>query len=807
MVRAAIILCCCSLFVFNTSSAYSQEKSKPKTEESKPKAEEKKDLVDEILAGHSYHGDAFNEGPRQKAYLMGGTGNVSFPVTTQSKLAQAFINQGIGQLHGFWELEAERSFRHAAALDDKCAMAFWGAALACVRNRERARGFIAKAVKLKDKVTKREQMYIDALNKYLKRSLEEKEKKSDTTDTKRKRSREYLKNLESIVMAFPNDLEAKAFVAHRIWQNAREGVPIASYLATDALLKDIYEKQPLHPAHHYSIHLWDYRKPENALRSAAHCGPAAPSIAHMWHMPGHIYSRLKRYEDAVYQQEASARVDHAHMIRDQVMPDEIFNFAHNNEWLIRNLVFIGRVHDAVSLAKNMIELPQHPRYNTLEKRSGSAAYGRRRLLQALREYELYEQSIALCQSPYLAINGNAVEANKTMRLLACSAVMKNDQRTVNRCVEKVKRQIAGREKLIERSQKQVDELQKKLKAANAKKQKTDDLKAELKEVKSKLSKAKRLKTQLEKTQQAIDGYRALVAKKYKDALAQLRKTGGEDACWMAEIEFLAAKDDAERKKALANLEKQVKRRNNQVLPLARQIFALYKAGKKSEAKAAFKKLRETSTSIDLDIPVFNRLEPIAVEFGYGKKWLGEPVIAADTGFRPKLDSLGPFRWTPPTAPEWALKDNGGKVYSSKDYRGRPYIMIFYLGGSCVHCAEQLAAFSPRLKDFQDTGIDIIAVSIDNTKGLIESVNDNSVEMKIPLIPNEDLSVFKKFRVYDDFEKLPLHGTFLIDGKGKVRWQDISYEPFMDHNFLLIESKRLLDQDKLNQSTILSKIKP
>src|SRR5205085_8657650 len=26
-------------------------------------------------AGHSYHGEVFDEGPRQKAYLMGGTGN------------------------------------------------------------------------------------------------------------------------------------------------------------------------------------------------------------------------------------------------------------------------------------------------------------------------------------------------------------------------------------------------------------------------------------------------------------------------------------------------------------------------------------------------------------------------------------------------------------------------------------------------------------------------------------------------------------------------------------------------------------
>ena len=34
--------------------------------------------------GHSNHGEAFNKGPRQAAYLMGTTSNVSFPITTDS---------------------------------------------------------------------------------------------------------------------------------------------------------------------------------------------------------------------------------------------------------------------------------------------------------------------------------------------------------------------------------------------------------------------------------------------------------------------------------------------------------------------------------------------------------------------------------------------------------------------------------------------------------------------------------------------------------------------------------------------------
>ena len=59
---------------------------------------------------------------------MGGTGDIHFPVTSKNPLVQKFIEQGIGQLHGFWYVEAERSFRQAAALDPNCGIAYWGMA-------------------------------------------------------------------------------------------------------------------------------------------------------------------------------------------------------------------------------------------------------------------------------------------------------------------------------------------------------------------------------------------------------------------------------------------------------------------------------------------------------------------------------------------------------------------------------------------------------------------------------------------------------------------------------------------------------
>jgi peroxiredoxin len=166
------------------------------------------------------------------------------------------------------------------------------------------------------------------------------------------------------------------------------------------------------------------------------------------------------------------------------------------------------------------------------------------------------------------------------------------------------------------------------------------------------------------------------------------------------------------------------------------------------------------------------------------------------GERPDLDSLGPFRWRPSPAPSWVLEDAEGTRRASSEFHGRPHVVIFYLGIGCLHCTEQLQAFAPKMKEFEEAGISMIAISTDNQEDLKASIEgyDKEGGMPIPLVSNAALDVFKEFRVYDDFENQPLHGTFLIDGDGMVRWQDISYEPFMDPTFVLNEAKRLLSHD-------------
>lgn len=739
--------------------------------EKKPAAPEEQ--PEAILEGHSNHGEVFNEGPRQAATLIDGVGEVHFEVTTQSEEARAFVLQGIAQLHGFWYFESERSFRQAAMLDPDCAIAYWGMAMSNRKTSKRAQGFIKNAMDRKDKASKREQMYIEAFDEYI-------NAKSETKEEKTKRATKYITRLDDLLIAHPEDLEAKAFLCEFLWSARRDGFDMPSYVAINSMIQDVLDKQPLHPIHHYRIHLWDGKKPENALESAANCGPAAPAIAHMWHMPGHIYSKLKRYHDAVYQQEASARVDHRHMMQDRVLPDQIHNFAHNNEWCIRNMIHIGRVSDAIELAKNMIQLPKHPKYNTSS--SGSFKYGRERLLDVLRTFQLHDLIVQYGQSPWLAVSDGDKDGLKIRRYLASSYVALGNREKA----ETLKTQLQTELNAEQAKQKEAGDKAEK-EAQEAKKDENEIAKAR----KTAEDKLKSSISDLQKAIQEIDGRLAVADGKLEEALELFKKAGGVPLEEQITMMLAAGKTED----AVKKIADHVRTNKNEVRLLAAQIEALWAAGQKDEAKAAFEKLREISSTIDLQIPVFQRLTPIATELGFDAKWTLPYATPDDLGARPKLASLGPFRWQPVAAPAWSLPDVENKTRSLDDYRGKPVVVIFYLGAGCLHCAEQLQKFAPKTEEFRKAGYEVVAISTDRQKVLGMASKDLEVGFPFPLVADHELNIFKKYRCYDDFEKQALHGTFVIDGGGRIRWQDISYEPFMDADFVLQEANRLLQQDQ------------
>ncbi|HEX4071167.1 MAG TPA: peroxiredoxin family protein [Planctomycetaceae bacterium] len=795
-----------------------------------------------LLPGHSHYGEEFNQGPRQKAYLMGGTGDVHFAVSSKNPLVQKFIEQGIGQLHGFWFSEAERSFRQAARLDPNCGIAYWGMAQAAQLNPARAAQFAAEAVRHKTGLSERERMYIDAL----------------TNDS----------GYRALMAKYPDDLEAKAFEIWRLFpKGSATGAAVGDLDYAMGLAHTILRVNPMHPIHHAVIHIADStNRYRSGLESAAKSGDSAPSIGHMWHMPAHIYTPLKRYAEAAWQLEASLRTENARAMHDHVVPYHVDLYAHSNEWLVRMLLHLGRVRDARRVAKEMIDMPRHPLFNALEppaevgKRKGtkgknedeaaaaddsaqeqpheshgtSAFYGRERLMQVLQRFELWDELIEDCNSGYLEMTHLPAEQGKLRASLGIAYYCSND-------LQKGDQELAALRQLRDeqrtQSQTALEEASRRpeLERASA--------------VGAVQTRFGRPLSRLDSQIAQLESYRAIVAGFFLSRGRLLVYLGllvvGEAALfWFLRRRMLTAiltavgavlvagwlfychlalvnlpsnatnvdfavvtrkqLDVGDFEQAEWSARQFASERPHQVRPQANLVEVLYQAGKKAEARDEFETLRELAGTADLDTPPLARLAPIAREFGLPTDWrLPQKIQQALAGRRP-LPSLGPFEWRPWFAPDWKLTDSEGRVHTLSEYRGKPVVLLFFLGRGCLHCQQQLAAFAKKADQYKEAGLTVIAISTDDQAGIKKSLADlvpkqvnagRSTGGAFPylMLADPDSTAFRSYGAYDDFEQISLHGTFLVDTKGFVRWNDVSFEPFLDAGFLLTEAKRLLSR--------------
>jgi alkyl hydroperoxide reductase subunit AhpC len=104
--------------------------------------------------------------------------------------------------------------------------------------------------------------------------------------------------------------------------------------------------------------------------------------------------------------------------------------------------------------------------------------------------------------------------------------------------------------------------------------------------------------------------------------------------------------------------------------------------------------------------------------------------------------------------------------------------------------QQLQVFGKEVESLRKLGTEVVAISTDDldaTRAL--KANADGVKFPMPLLPDPKLELFKAYRSFDDFEGQPLHGTFLLDAEGRVRYQRISAEPFLDVDFIKAEAAR------------------
>ncbi len=336
-----------------------------------------------ILAklGHSQHGEAFDTGPREKPWPIAGIGVAHFPITTNNPEVQRWFDQGNALLHSFWDYEAERAFRWCLKLEPDNGMAYWGLARAAMigglGGQNRPADMIREAVKRKNRVSPREQLYIDALAAdLLPDPLHE---TSPADGDRRESSSRGKKILETLCVKYPDDMEARALLALQTMGDSRYGAEL--------MIREVLAKQPDHPgAHHYRIHNWDYHEPEQALESARRYGEIVTGIGHALHMPGHIFSIVGMWNEAAISMDAATRREKQYMKERLTLPFNNWNYGHNLNYLCYIQEQLGMANAAIFGAKQLIDAPLDPQGND-DSPFSSHSYGIAALARALVKFE------------------------------------------------------------------------------------------------------------------------------------------------------------------------------------------------------------------------------------------------------------------------------------------------------------------------------------------------------------------------------------------------------------------------------------
>jgi tetratricopeptide (TPR) repeat protein len=124
-------------------------------------------------------------------------------------------------------------------------------------------------------------------------------------------------------------------------------------------LEQVLAAEPDHPgANHFYIHAVEAVQPERAIQVAERLAGLMPGAGHLAHMPGHIYIRVGRYEDAIKANEHAVHADETY-IRDQRPAAGIYvlgYYPHNYDFLAFAASMIGRDKQAIAAADKTASL-------------------------------------------------------------------------------------------------------------------------------------------------------------------------------------------------------------------------------------------------------------------------------------------------------------------------------------------------------------------------------------------------------------------------------------------------------------------
>jgi peroxiredoxin len=141
-------------------------------------------------------------------------------------------------------------------------------------------------------------------------------------------------------------------------------------------------------------------------------------------------------------------------------------------------------------------------------------------------------------------------------------------------------------------------------------------------------------------------------------------------------------------------------------------------------------------------------------------WLVAAAVAAAAAYA----LLGEVSTPPPLgrgspAPAFALRDLEGTTVSLDELRGRVVLVNFWATW-CKPCEDEMPAMQQLYAALRGDGFELLAVSVDADRSLVEDFRDR-LALSFPILLDPEQEASKAYQTYRFPE------SFLVDGKGTI----------------------------------------
>ncbi len=299
-------------------------------------------------------------------------------ISRPSATVQRQFDRGLLLIYGFNREAAARVFQTAVSLDPDCAICYWGMAYAIGAagsggmdqpRWQAAQVAIQQAISHSEGASPAERSWIAALARAY----------ADGEATPQTAQRDYIQAMRTVVAEDPTDPDAATLLAAglmdsvgwQVWSPTGELTSVGREVVT--LLESVLQRYPHHPgALHIYIHAVEAQHPEWAIAVADRLRQLDLDIAHLIHMPSHIYLRVGRYADAIAVNQRAIAV--ADQTASDYAPTDVFAYAyrpHNYHFLWSIAMLTGQSALATQTAQQVAalvdqQLVRQPGYGTLQ---------------------------------------------------------------------------------------------------------------------------------------------------------------------------------------------------------------------------------------------------------------------------------------------------------------------------------------------------------------------------------------------------------------------------------------------------------